>query len=331
MRAGTEFGHGLVRIRLPDCWQSIPQNPFHSCVFSPEGRCFHALANSFEDPEAARGGERLADYVYDEGVDGPSMEPAEILGDVIGYAREPRSAEPGVLIWKSFETFERRFLREFRLETAIDQNFSAQILEHLGAYGADLMCGLTFADHLTPIDLVAPSATWRRLDADDAFAIRVPANWQDEWEDDGDFHAYAVEAPDDSATLWISHLRVGETKKAIKPGEFRVFFEAFADTWISKHTELSEERRDYLSGLDAVLKAQRFGEPDPSGSLRRTSWIRAKAEGCAISQIIVHLCVNEDCLKSPDYWDVANDIDREVRNALLDPEMAVRANIRMAK
>ncbi len=318
----AEVGLGLVTVSLEPGWSYNPQPPFSGTFIAPNGRRYMATVNSYEDPAAAAGGDRVLDYLEDDGFEAPGLTATEALGEIIGYGRARKDGRPGRMIWKWLEPFRDTHLREFVLETSMDEKLFDSETETLLSYGADIMLTLKFNRQETPLDRIAPSENWQRLDVGPGFFIRVPAAWTIEFEpgEGESFDQFVVAGPDDSTTMWISYQIINVKDETVDALSFKNVFEFIAtETFADESEPFDEMAPEFLAPLDGLVTFTRRNEPEPSGPLRRKFWIRLTSESSISCQSMIHLCIGEDRLADPDYLDMTVPIEQEIRRALVLP------------
>jgi hypothetical protein len=310
------LGHGTFAAPLPAGWSLHPGRPFTGRIRLREGYSIEYRLESYDDPPAARGEERILDYLEDmrETVKKPKDALANVL--VLIPERDPVRRE---IIWKRLDPLRGTHVRELELRCRLTE----ALVQHRAAIGRAVGEWLNlggFAPDPTALDRVAHSAALERVNFEDNLLMRVPRDWKVEADSEKDGRKlFAVDEPEDRETIWANS-RFVRVPAGADPGEF--LDETIESVWegplAAERHEWLLRRREALAEGDALLLTSKEDE-EKGERLRRLSWTRYGLRDDYLVWANIHLVTAMQYVDEPAQIETEALVDREVRNALLLP------------
>ena len=318
---GVRLGHDTFQAPLPANWLLEFVAPMQVRFQTEEGDWIEARLDSYDDPEAARGGRRALAYFDEPEFAGLDLAPDRVLGSV--QVSVPQDGERDI-VWKWLQPFADRYVRELTLRCrpgAADADDRMVMAEAVGEW----LSFAHFAEEETALDRVAHTAELERVGFDDALLIRLPRRWPVERDRAGDAPGrgpvYAVENPSDRETLWVQTER-----EALPAGTEAERYrdesaEAIAHEAAGEGDEpVRQVRRETLESGDALV-IREDEQPGKNGGarLRRLSWYRFGLRDDWLVVATLNLCTLMKYLDEPEQIETEALIDREIRSALMLP------------
>lgn len=196
---------GLFTMPVPNTWRFTPDGYTDGAFELPSGHRLSCSLASFEDPEAIADG-RLADFLREPGLTIPQLDVKNVVGNVLMFVQSPNGAEGSTVIWKSLDILDPAHIRVARFALPFDPENDGPPSPDSGLAGE--ITGLVnqgrFANHLRPLDRVAPTRTLKRVAPWNLIHMRVPEFWRYERVDDGRYVCDVLpeQMPPDP-TLWF--------------------------------------------------------------------------------------------------------------------------------
>ncbi len=311
------LGLGTFAAPLPHGWSLHPVRPFEGRIRVKEGFDIQYRIDSYEDPEAAKGGSRLLDYVDEPELTHDARTPADVQNKVL--IAIPAEDTPGrSILWKYIDTRFGTHVRELQLRCLLDSDERVANRGSIGeAVGEWLQLG-GFSPERTALDQVAHTAVLERANFEDAILMRVPRAWKievDSKNDDGR-SLFAVDEPEDRETLWVTSMvyKVSGRPSAAKMDQFQR--ELFDTYWKESEKRWHTRRRRQLRNGDLLIFLEK-DEIERSEKLRRRHWIRLAIRDDHVIVAPIHLVTAARYLGDPAQIETEVLFQREVENALL--------------
>lgn len=314
------LGAGTFVAPLPVGWTLNPGAAYTCRLTTREGFDIAYRLDSYDDPDAARGGQRLLSYVDEPEFAGVDRTPADIIKNfVISIPTEEKIGRE--IVWKSIQPVAGTHVRELVLRCTL---LTGQMIDHRASIAqavAEWMGLGRFSPEFTALDRVAHTEKLERVNFENTVLMRVPRHWKVEEDSvDEGRKLFAVDEPEDRETIWVTS-RWHRLPPAATQEEANAFRDQAAEAvWQDMESDTTRrwitKRRETIEAGDILFTLVRE-EEERGDTLRRVTWSRYGIRDGALVIAPIHLVTAKQFLDDPAQIESAVVADREVRNAIL--------------